>query len=57
MPAAGPCFTPGVADVKRLFVADTSLFPTSLGGPPMITTAALATRLAERLVEKRAAYF
>ncbi|MBZ0253731.1 MAG: GMC family oxidoreductase, partial [Candidatus Methylomirabilis sp.] len=44
-------------DVKRLFVADTSLFPTSLGGPPMITTAALATRLAERLVEKRAAYF
>lgn len=33
-------------DVKNLFLADMSVFPSSLGAPPMITTAALADRTA-----------
>ena len=35
-----------------LYVADTSVFPTSLGLPPQITTAALATRTAQGLAER-----
>jgi len=33
-----------------LFIADASLFPTSIGVPPQITIMALATRIARRLV-------
>jgi choline dehydrogenase-like flavoprotein len=36
-------------DVPGLFVADMSVFPTSLGAPPQITTAALADRTARHL--------
>jgi len=39
-------------DVPGLFVADMSVFPTSLGAPPQITTAALADRTARRLIER-----
>ena len=35
--------------VKGLFVADASLFPTSIGVPPMLTIAAMADRIARRL--------
>ncbi len=35
--------------VKGLFVADASLFPTSIGIPPMLTIAAMADRIARRL--------
>ncbi|HWJ45591.1 MAG TPA: GMC oxidoreductase, partial [Gaiellaceae bacterium] len=36
--------------VERLFVADNSMLPNSLGGPnPTLTTQALATRTAERI--------
>ena len=35
--------------VKGLFVADASLFPTSVGVPPMLTIAAMADRIARRL--------
>ena len=35
--------------VKGLFVADASLFPTSIGVPPMLTIAASADRIARRL--------
>ena len=35
--------------VKGLFVADASLFPTSIGVPPMLTIAAIADRIARRL--------
>jgi choline dehydrogenase-like flavoprotein len=37
-------------DVRGLFVADMSVFPTSLGAPPQITTAALADRTAEHIL-------
>ena len=37
--------------VKGLFVADASLFPTSVGIPPMLTIAALATHVARRITE------
>ena len=36
-------------EVGGLFVADMSVFPTSLGAPPQITTAALADRTAHRI--------
>jgi choline dehydrogenase-like flavoprotein len=36
-----------------LFVADMSVFPTSLGAPPQITTAALADRTANHIVSRR----
>ena len=36
-------------DVKGLFVADASLFPTSIGVPPMLTIAAMADHIARRL--------
>jgi choline dehydrogenase-like flavoprotein len=39
-------------DVPGLFVADMSVFPTSLGAPPQITTAALADRTARHVVER-----
>jgi choline dehydrogenase-like flavoprotein len=38
--------------VRGLFVADGSLFPTSLGGPPQITIYALALHLARHVVER-----
>jgi choline dehydrogenase-like flavoprotein len=34
-------------DVKNLFVCDMSVFPTSLGAPPQISTAAIADRAAQ----------
>ena len=37
--------------VKGLFVADASLFPTSIGVPPMLTIGAMADRIARRLAE------
>ena len=39
-------------DVRGLFVADMSVFPTSLGAPPQITTAALADRTAHHILER-----
>jgi choline dehydrogenase-like flavoprotein len=39
-------------DVAGLFVADASVFPTSLGAPPQITTAALADRTAHHILER-----
>jgi choline dehydrogenase-like flavoprotein len=39
-------------DVRGLFVADMSVFPTSLGAPPQITTAALADRTARHILER-----
>ena len=38
--------------VSGLFVADMSGFPTSLGAPPQITTAALADRTAHHILER-----
>jgi choline dehydrogenase-like flavoprotein len=38
--------------VRGLFVADMSVFPTSLGAPPQITTAALADRTAHAILER-----
>jgi choline dehydrogenase-like flavoprotein len=38
--------------VRGLFVADGSLFPTSLGGPPQIAIYALALHLARHVVER-----
>ena len=37
--------------VKGLFVADASLFPTSVGVPPTLTIAALATHIARQITE------
>jgi choline dehydrogenase-like flavoprotein len=37
-------------EVRALFVADMSVFPTSLGAPPQITTAALADRTAHHIL-------
>lgn len=37
--------------VKGLFVVDASLFPTSIGVPPMLTIGAMADRIARRLAE------
>jgi choline dehydrogenase-like flavoprotein len=39
-------------DVRGLFVADMSVFPTSLGAPPQITTAALSDRTAHHILER-----
>jgi choline dehydrogenase-like flavoprotein len=39
-------------DVRGLFVADMSVFPTSLGAPPQITTAALADRTAHHVLDR-----
>jgi len=39
-------------EVRGLFVADMSVFPTSLGAPPQITTAALADRSAHHILER-----
>lgn len=39
-------------DVPGLFVADMSVFPTSLGAPPQITTAALADRTAHHILAR-----
>jgi choline dehydrogenase-like flavoprotein len=38
--------------VPGLFVADMSVFPTSLGAPPQITTAALADRTAQHILAR-----
>ena len=37
--------------VKGLFVADASLFPSSIGVPPTLTIAALATHVAKQITE------
>ena len=37
--------------VKGLFVADASLFPTSIGVPPTLTIAALAEHVAGQIIE------
>jgi choline dehydrogenase-like flavoprotein len=34
-------------DLRNLFVADMSVFPSSLGAPPQISTAAIADRTAQ----------
>ena len=39
-------------EVSGLFVADMSVFPTSLGAPPQITTAALADRTAHHILSR-----
>lgn len=39
-------------EVPGLFVADMSVFPTSLGAPPQITTAALADRTARHVLSR-----
>jgi choline dehydrogenase-like flavoprotein len=39
-------------EVPGLFVADMSVFPTSLGAPPQITTAALADRTAHHVLDR-----
>jgi choline dehydrogenase-like flavoprotein len=39
-------------EVAGLFVADMSVFPTSLGAPPQITTAALADRTAQHVLAR-----
>jgi choline dehydrogenase-like flavoprotein len=39
-------------DAPGVFVADMSVFPTSLGAPPQITTAALADRTAHHLLRR-----
>lgn len=41
-----------VHDARGVFVADMSVFPTSLGAPPQITTAALADRTARHILER-----
>jgi choline dehydrogenase-like flavoprotein len=41
-----------VRGAPGLYVADTSVFPTSVGVPPQITTAALATRTARIIAER-----
>jgi choline dehydrogenase-like flavoprotein len=38
--------------VRGVFVADMSVFPTSLGAPPQITTAALADRSAHHILSR-----
>jgi len=41
-------------DLPGCFVADASLFPTAIGVNPQITIMALGTRVAHRLLERRA---
>jgi choline dehydrogenase-like flavoprotein len=38
-------------EVNGLFVADASLFPTSIGVPPTLTIAALAEHVAAQIIE------
>ena len=38
-------------NVEGLFVADASLFPSSIGVPPTLTIAALATHIAKQITE------
>ena len=45
-----------VHDAEALYVADASLFPTPIGVNPMETIMALATRNAERFLERRRAW-
>jgi choline dehydrogenase-like flavoprotein len=40
----------GAHGIKGLYVADASVFPTSVAVPPQITVMALATRTAERIL-------
>ena len=40
-------------DLPGAYVADASLFPTAIGVNPQITIMALATRVAERMIEAR----
>ena len=42
----------GASLVQGLFVADGSLFPTSIGGPPQISVYAFALRVAGHVVER-----
>jgi choline dehydrogenase-like flavoprotein len=44
-------------DVKNLFVADASLFPSPIGLNPMETIMALSTKVAAHLIEDAARYF
>ena len=44
-------------DVEHLFIADASVFPSSLGVNPMETIMAFATRLSEYLADSRSKYF
>jgi choline dehydrogenase-like flavoprotein len=39
-------------EIDNLYVCDASVFPTSLGAPPILTIAALAKRLAKNIVAK-----
>ncbi|WP_342551548.1 GMC family oxidoreductase [Paenibacillus sp. FSL R7-0652] len=39
-------------DIKNIFIADTSVFPTGLGVNPMITTVANALRIGSWIVEQ-----
>lgn len=43
--------------VKGLFVADASIFPSSIGVNPQVTIMAMATRTAHHISDNRAAYF
>jgi choline dehydrogenase-like flavoprotein len=45
-----------VFGVPGLFVADMSVFPTSLGAPPQITTAALADRFSQGILARRSEF-
>jgi choline dehydrogenase-like flavoprotein len=40
-------------DLENLFVCDMSVFPTSLGAPPQISTASIADRAARYMAETR----
>jgi choline dehydrogenase-like flavoprotein len=42
-------------DLPGCYVADASVFPTAIGVNPQVTIMALATRIAERLANARAA--
>jgi choline dehydrogenase-like flavoprotein len=51
-PATSVCDPHGsVRDAERLFVADASLFPGPVGVNPQLTVMALATRVAERIID------
>lgn len=53
LPLGGPVDERGrVRGVKHLWVADGSLFPTSLGGPPQLTIYAAAHKIAGFIVEE-----
>lgn len=44
-------------DVKRLFVADASLFPTSISVNPQVTVYALSNYIADYILKEKTAYF